>query len=372
MELQDRAESRVWIWIRTLAILVVTLYAFLVAINLLGHSFQLFGEDFAVALLHTTENPFFGLFLGMLATSLIQSSSTTTSIIVGLVAAGGLSLSSAIPVIMGANVGTTVTNTLVSFGHATRRVEFRRALSAAIVHDVFNLLSVAVIFPLEVLFHPIERAAVALQAAFSDIGGMELFDPVGLIVSPAIEALDAVFGGFVFKPIALMLLSLGMLFLSLMVLVRTMRSAVVQRAEKVIDKYLFGRDYATFLAGVMLTLLVQSSSVSTSLIVPLAGAGLLTLREIFPFTMGANIGTTMTAIVAALGTGNPIAVTVSFSHLIFNTFGILIFYPLRSIPIGIARRVGHFAGASMRNVIIVITIFVLLYLVPLAIFLVTN
>ena len=121
MEPRAPAESRVPLWIRTLVILVVTLYAFLVSINLLGHSFKLFGEDFAVTLLQSTENPFFGLFLGILATSLIQSSSTTTSIVVGLVAAGGLTLDTAIPVIMGANVGTTVTNTLVSFGHATRR-----------------------------------------------------------------------------------------------------------------------------------------------------------------------------------------------------------------------------------------------------------
>lgn len=369
MEPRAPAEPRVPLWIRTLLILVVTLYAFLVSINLLGHSFQLFGEDFAVTLLQTTENPFFGLFLGILATSLIQSSSTTTSIVVGLVAAGGLTLDTAIPVIMGANVGTTVTNTLVSFGHATRRAEFRRAMSAAIVHDIFNVLSVAILFPLELLFHPVERAAVALQAGFSDIGGMDLFDPVNLVVSPAIEAIDAALGDFSFKPLVLLLLSLALLFASLMVLVRTMRSAIVQRAEKVIDRYLFGRDHATFLAGVVLTLLVQSSSVSTSLIVPLAGAGLLTLREVFPFTMGANIGTTVTAILAALGTGNPVAVTVSFAHLIFNVYGILIFYPLRAIPIGIARTVGNFAGQSARNVVIVITIFILMYLLPLSIFL---
>ncbi len=348
--------------------LLVTLYVFILSINLLGHAFKLFGRDLAVTLLQTTEDPFLGLFLGMLATSLIQSSSTTTSVTVGLVAAGGLSLETAIPVIMGANIGTTVTNTLVSFGHATRRVEFRRALSAAMVHDVFNLMSVAVLFPIELLFHPIQKVAVILQSGFADLGGMELFNPVNMIVSPAISALDGLLGTTPTSAVIMMILSLVLLFVSLMVLVRTMRSAVVHRAEKIIDRYLFGKDHATFLAGLVLTVLVQSSSVSTSLIVPLAGAGLLTLREIFPFTLGANIGTTMTALLAALATGNSVAVTVAFGHLVFNVYGILIFYPLRFLPIRTARLIGDFAGLSARNVTIVISVFILLYLIPLAFF----
>lgn len=369
MEPQVQSEPRAAGWIRTLLVLVATLYVFLVSINLLGHSFRLFGEEFALLLLQQTANPFVGLFLGILATSLIQSSSTTTSIVVGLVAAGGLSLNTAIPVIMGANVGTTVTNTLVSFGHATRRVEFRRAFSAAVVHDIFNVLSVAILFPVELLFRPIERVAVVLQEGFSDLGGMDLFDPVKFVVDPAVGAIDAALGGLAGAALIMLILSLVLLFAALTILTRTMRSAIVQRAEAVIDRYVFGRDHATFLAGIVMTILVQSSSVSTSLIVPLAGAGLLTLRQIFPFTMGANIGTTVTAILAALGTGNAVAVTVSFAHLVFNIFGIAIFYPLRVVPIRIAREVGRFAGRSARNVAIVIGIFFLLYLLPLAIFL---
>lgn len=368
MAIETDVESRGPSLLRTVVTLVVTLYVFLVSINLLGYSFKLFGKDLAVALLETTENPFLGLFLGIVATSLMQSSSTTTSIIVGLVAAGGLSLETAIPVIMGANIGTTITNTLVSFGHATRRAEFRRALSAAIVHDVFNLMSVTVLFPIELIFHPIQKLATALQAGFAGIGGMELFNPIKMIVDPAIGAISSAFGESTTSAVLMLILSLVLMFGALAVLVRTMRSAVVQRAEKVLDKYLFGKDYATFFAGVGLTVLVQSSSVSTSLIVPLAGAGLLTLREIFPFTLGANVGTTVTAIIAALGTGNPVAVTVSFSHLIFNLLGILIFYPLRFIPIRVADAIGNFGGMSARNVVIVISVFILLYLIPLALF----
>mgnify|MGYP003959265733 FL=1 len=116
---------------------IVTIYLFLLSIKLLGHSFKLFGKEFAEAMLQTTSNPFTGLIIGIVATSLIQSSSTTTSIVVGLVAGGVVNLENSIPIIMGANIGTTVTNTLVSLGHVGRKAEFKRAFAAGVVHDFF-------------------------------------------------------------------------------------------------------------------------------------------------------------------------------------------------------------------------------------------
>lgn len=350
--------------------LIVILYFFLYSINLLGHSFKLFGKGFAESLLVTTSNPFLALFLGILATSVMQSSSTTTSIIVGLVAAGTLSLGNAIPMVMGANIGTTVTNSIVSFGHATRRIEFKRAFSAAVVHDLFNMLAVVVLFPLEIKFHFIQKSAVFLGNAFVGIGGLELFNPVKYIINPAIALTDALLGGLPKAPFIMAALSLVILFLSLTQLVRKARAIAIGRIELIIDKYLFGKDWASLLMGVVVTTLVQSSSVTTSLVVPLAGAGILTVRQVFPFTLGANIGTTATALIAALSTGNPVAVMVSFAHLIFNIFGILIFYPLRFIPIKLAEQVGVFAGKRNRNVVIVIAGFIILYLIPIVIFIV--
>jgi sodium-dependent phosphate cotransporter len=109
----------------------------------------MFGSGLAETLIATTTNPLVGLFIGILATSIIQSSSSTTSIVVGLVAGGALNVANAIPIVMGANIGTSVTNLLVSLTQIRRDLEFRRALSAAIVHDFFNILAVIVIFPLQ-------------------------------------------------------------------------------------------------------------------------------------------------------------------------------------------------------------------------------
>ena len=83
---------------------------------------------------------------------------------------------------------------------------------------------------------------------------------------------------------------------------------------------------------------------TTSLAVPLAGAGLLTLRQIYPYTLGANVGTTVTAILAALAVGRPEAITVAFAHLLFNVSGIALIWPvarLRHVPIRLATRLAR-------------------------------
>ena len=129
--------------LRTPLLLLALLYLFLVCIALMGAAFKLLGRDFSEALITSTSTPVVGLLIGMLAKALIQSSSTTTSIIVGLVAAGALSVTGAVPMIMGANIGTTVTNTVVALAHARQTDEFRRAFSAATMHDFFNLIAVA-------------------------------------------------------------------------------------------------------------------------------------------------------------------------------------------------------------------------------------
>jgi sodium-dependent phosphate cotransporter len=118
--------------------------------------------------------------------------------------------------------------------------------------------------------------------------------------------------------------------------------------------------------------MVQSSSITTSLVVPLAGAGVLTLKKIFPFTLGANIGTTITALLAAL-TGTVSALVAAGSHLFFNIFGILIIYgikPLREIPLKCADLISDYA---VKNKLIPIFYLLIMFVViPLAIILLNQ
>jgi len=120
---------------------------------------------------------------------------------------------------------------------------------------------------------------------------------------------------------------------------------------------------------VTVTAIIQSSSVTTSLIVPLVGAGLLTVRKIFPYTLGANVGTTVTAMLASFATLNPIAITVALTHFLFNIFGIIIWYPLKKVPIWMAESFSKITAKSRRNTILFLIVYFLFYLIPLVIFL---
>ena len=217
-------------------LIVATIYLFLLSIKLLGHSFKLFGHGFTEDMLAMTSDPFVGLLIGIAATSLIQSSSTTTSIVVGLVAAGGLTLESAIPIVMGANIGTTITNILVSFGHVTNRMEFRRAFSASIVHDFFNVCTVITFFPIELKFHIIEKMATVLEKGFSGVGGLRIFNPLNFILAPAINLIDYIFSFIPYGTFAMMVFSIILLLSALAGLIKTIRSLVLTQLELIINR----------------------------------------------------------------------------------------------------------------------------------------
>jgi sodium-dependent phosphate cotransporter len=306
-------------------------------------------------------DPVAGLILGFVATGIIQSSSTTTTIVVGLVASGALTIELAVPIVMGANIGTTTTNTLVSMGHVTRPAEFQRAFAASTVHDFFNVLAALTILPIEIAFHPVQKMAVFLEERFAEVGGLNLASPLKALVAPPAEFL----AGIVPHTIPLAIIALGLLFFSLQQMMKVMRGAILHRLETLFDRILFRNDAASFTLGMVATASVQSSSATTSLIVPLAGTGVLSLRQIFPYTLGANIGTTITAILASFSTGNPAAVTVAFAHLSFNLLGILIYYPLKAIPIWLARKAGKLASRSRKSSAAFIGIYVALIFLPL-------
>ena len=125
------------------------IWLFLECLGLMGTGFKLLGGKDSAKLFDVVDNPISGLMIGILSTVLVQSSSTTTSIIIGLVGADEMSVSTAIPMVMGANIGTSVTNTLVAMGHFANKDELRRGFAGATVHDCFNLLSVAIQLPLQ-------------------------------------------------------------------------------------------------------------------------------------------------------------------------------------------------------------------------------
>ncbi|MCP4571348.1 MAG: sodium dependent phosphate transporter [bacterium] len=339
----DRRIAILRILINLLA-LAALLYLFLASIALFGAAFKLVGKGFSQQLIATTTNPVVGLMIGLLATSLIQSSSSTTSIVVGMVAGGALTVQGAIPIIMGANMGTTVTNTLVAMTSLNRRSEFQRAFAGATMHDFFNLMTIGMLFPLEQATHFLERSATWMSTLLVGAEGQKFPNPVKAVVKPVVHQIQDLLtdtAGLVGGWAAAVMITLALIgiFVALAFLTKLLKGLVLKRAEGTFTRNVRHSALMAMLMGLMVTVSVQSSSITTSLLIPLIGAGIVPLESAFAATLGANVGTTVTALLASL-TGTPQAVTVALVHLIFNITGIVVIYPipfLRRIPVRLAR-----------------------------------
>ncbi len=340
-------------WLQWLAVAGLV-YLLICAVGMIGSGFKAATGDHAKELFAFASNPFAGLVVGTVATALIQSSSTVTSIIVGLVA-GGLPVSVAVPMIMGANIGTSITNTIVSLGHVREKKEFARAFSAATVHDFFNLLSVVIFLPLEIAFGFLEKIGSFLSAPFygGEAASMKSLNFVkaatGPVVNTAKETLlplgDQVGG------ILLIALGIVLIFVSITLVGKLLKKLMVGKAREIMHTAIGRGPLSGIFSGSLVTVLVQSSSTTTSLMVPLAGSGAFGLKQIYPFTLGANIGTCVTAVLAATAvTGNgEAALQIAFIHLTYNVLGVLFIYGipfLRFVPVKSAEWLGATAAEN--------------------------
>ncbi len=317
----------------------LALLLFIFAIDLLTVAVGRINSGLALEILQATKNPFISLFIGLLVTALIQSSSTVTASVVAIVASGNLTLQQAVPIVLGANIGTTLTSTLVSLSYLMNNKEFRRALSAGISHDIFNILSVILLFPLEIYFGFLSKIAAHIAGWFASDNSFEgpivynrmftrtwtdwLVDQINL-------------------PIAAMIISILLVFFAINVLSTAMYKSFVRDTFEDINKVIFQKTGLSFFYGLFFTAAVQSSTVTTSLVVPLVASKKVTLSKAFPFIIGTNIGTTITAVIASIYKPEA-AIALALVHVLFNSFGALIFLPfsgIRKIPVWIANYMG--------------------------------
>ena len=329
--------------------------------------------------------------------------------------------------VMGANIGTSVTNTLVSLAQAVERNEFRRAFAGATVHDIFNWLSVIILLPLEVATHylyhitsflvkamdlkenkaakkellkvitkPFTKLVIQLdKKVIEKIAlGKKEYESKSLIktvcskktvevmtnVTVSVNTTNGIVNqtvptlqnktvgmpcNFLFYDtglsdttvgIILLVTALAILCLCLIFIVKLLHSMLRGQLAKVIKKtvnadfpkpfnHLTG--YFAILVGAGMTILVQSSSIFTSALTPLIGIGVVSLDRAFPLTLGANIGTTGTGILAAMASDSSKlhrALQIALCHLFFNISGILIWFPIpymRRVPISFAKTLGN-------------------------------
>uniref|UniRef100_A0A8C7XC86 Sodium-dependent phosphate transport protein 2B n=1 Tax=Oryzias sinensis TaxID=183150 RepID=A0A8C7XC86_9TELE len=387
-----------------LVLLLGLLYLFICSLDVLSSAFQLVGGKAAGDIFQDNavlSNPVAGLVIGVLVTVLVQSSSTSSSIVVSMVSSGLLDVKSAVPIIMGANIGTSVTNTIVAMMQAGDRNEFRRAFAGATVHDFFNWLSVLILLPLEAATGVLLKLTQLIIDSFNLESGEDAPDLLKVITDPLTKSIiqldksvigdialgvpearnkslikrwcklllssclfSSCAGKHIFANInwsdlavGLLLLALSLLVLCmcLILIVKLLNSMLKGQVAVVIKKVLntdfpfpFGwvTGYIAIVVGAGMTFIVQSSSVFTSAITPLVGIGVISLERAYPLTLGSNIGTTTTSILAAMASpGETLSnsLQIALCHFFFNIFGIIIWYPLpfMRLPIRLARGLGN-------------------------------
>ena len=356
-----------------------SLYGFLFALALMGDSFKVLGGRTAGDLFKSVDNPIAGLMIGILATVLVQSSSTSTSVMVGMVGADIISVQTAIPLIMGANIGTSVTNSIVSIGQMQDKDQRQNAFSGAVVHDFFNILCVLIFLPIECITHMLYYWSELLTGYMEGTEAGTFKSPLKIIVSPLTKLIlqvdkkkinkisegeiksgdvDTLIKGGAMKDmddqlagVICLSCSLVLLCIFLYGLVTFLKRTVLSAGEGCIRYSLqfsetWWGGYLNILLGILLTISVQSSSVTTSALTPLVGLGIISLEQMYPITLGANIGTTCTGLLAALVTGKVNALQIALCHLSFNIFGVMLLYPFpctSNIPINMAKFYGKIA-----------------------------
>ena len=244
---------------------------FLIALKIMSENLEsVAGNKLKNVFNKISSNRFAGIAVGTGVTAVIQSSSATTVMVVGFVNAGVMTLKQATAIIMGANIGTTVTAQIVAL----------------------QSLPVTAFF-----------AALACVGAFMTMLGKDKVNRAGQIIG-----------------------SIGMIFVGLDVMSAAMSS--FSGSETVTNVMAsISNPFLLLLIGMVITAIIQSSSATTSILITMAGAGLMTLENAIFITLGINIGTCITAVLASIGaTVN--GKRASVIHLMFNVFGSLVFFIL--------------------------------------------
>ena len=255
--------------IRIIIELMGGLGLFIYGMKLMGDGLEnAAGEGLKSILEKVTSNRLMGVAIGAIVTAVIQSSSATTVMVVGFVNAGLMSLAQAAGVIMGANIGTTITAQLVAF-------------KLDQVAPIFVFVGAAMVM--------FARAKKRREIGNIILGFGILFTGMGIMSS----AMHPIAGSPVFTEV---LVAIG-------------------------DNWFIG-----IIAGAAITALLQSSSATTGILIALATTGAINIGIALPIVFGCNIGTCITAIIASIGT-NKTAHKAALLHLIFNVVGTVIFLP---------------------------------------------
>jgi len=311
---------------KNLLLVLLSFYFFVASIVIIKESIVLIGLEQVESLANSVDDTLTGVFAGWLGTALLQSSGAFDSIVVAFVSVGVMPVSIAVATIIGAEVGTTITTQLVSVvGYFKQeRKRFQTSFLVAMLHYWYNFCTLVIFFSLEYFFGTFTYIAKVGSTFFSQIPGLMEIPSVFVFITPWVEFLLEYI-----PPWLGFIAGCGLLLLALKNCEKYLSAAFAGEVAGNLIRSTFGSTTRAFLAGLIFTILVPSTSVMISMLIPLFTTGVIKDgRYILPYILGANIGTVFDVMIAALATGNPAAIGVWLVHLIINIIGASIFLPI--------------------------------------------
>jgi sodium-dependent phosphate cotransporter len=336
----------------------------------------------------STKAPITGLALGVIGTALVQSSSAVvaaTMVSMSTMVAGGLPLDASmrfgVPMVLGANIGTTITNTLVIFGvrRGMTTKEFGETIPAVIVDDVYEALTISLFFIIEMTTGLISNTVLWLGDIFTDALKMEqvfaTFDKtiIDIIIKePIVKPMSNLMTGF-FGPrnggFALFVIWFAIIIFSMGLITKGLENIIAMEWE---DKVLaaFRSPVRGFFTGFSITWLVGSSSIGSSLVIPFLATKVVNLKKAYPYLCGCNMATTVDlSQIYGYVAGGVVGMMLGSAHVLLNIMALLLWLvsPLRFVPVAISERLGKILvsnkNASLSLVAWVIFVFFLMPLI---------
>lgn len=337
---------------------IVALYFFISAIMLIKESAGMMTEFLAEKIVLVIRDTTSGVFAGWLGTALLHSSGAFDSIIVAFVSSGAMPIGLAVSTIIGAELGTTVTPFLISVLNQVRKKKHQdAAFNVTLTHVIYNLCTLAIFYPAELFFGTLTWIALQGSNVFVKAPWLNAIPDVLDVATPWVPVLLAYI-----PPWLGIIVGAVMLILALGGVERYMTEMFNMPRSWNLIRATFQKPYRAFLAGFLFTLLIPSTTVMVSLLVPLASSGVLGAEfYILPYILGANIGTVFDVMIAAMATGDPIALGVWLVHLSVNLIGALIFLPLMKPFSKVIKATADKIAASPKLTLVIAAVF---HLIP--------
>ena len=348
---------------------LVSLYFFISAIMLIKDSAGLMTEFLAENIVLVIRDTTSGVFAGWIGTALLHSSGAFDSIVVAFVSSGAMPLSLAVATLIGAELGTTVTPFLISVLNQVRKRKHQdAAFNVTLTHVLYNLCALAIFYPLELLFGSLTWVATQGGNIFVKAPWLDAVPDILDVVTPWVPVVLGVI-----PPWAGIVIGAVMLIVALNGVERYMTEIFNMPRSWNLIRATFQKPYRAFLAGFIFTLLIPSTTVMVSLLVPLATSGVIGAEfYILPYILGANIGTVFDVMIAAMATGDPLALGVWLVHLTVNLVGALIFLPLMKPFSKVVKATADKVAASPRLTLVVTAIFHIIPAIIIAFYVLTG